>query len=206
MMAMPRKRPTTPGIRSRLRPTWANPCRVPCENHGYNTMGFWPTQVWIYYDIIDHKKTTSRWNCLLLMAWAANCWCQSIIRNRLNLVPPPHWYEKNWAGSHTSGHPHRTCLHRDHRAIGSHKTPGGFVDIQSINDGASANPWHPRHVGPAEKKTCWSSWNLSYQNTVPVSRFNVSCGASGESTASTWNSQLHPLTRWCVKCGSWGEW
>ena len=91
------------------------------------------------------------------MAWAANCWCQSIIRNRLNLVfsgswndqpemshevPPPHWYAKNWAGSHTSGHPHRTCLHRDHRAIGSHKTPGGFVDIQSINDGASANPTH----------------------------------------------------------------
>ena len=76
---------------------------------------------------------------------------------------------------------------------------------KSINDGASANPTHVMW-DPRKKKTCWSSWNLSYQNTVPVSRFNVSCGASGESTASTWNSQLHPLTRWCVECGSWGEW
>ena len=67
-------------------------------------------------------------------------------------------------------------------------------------------PTPPTSCGTHGKKTCWSSWNLSYQNTVPVSRFNVSCGASGESTASTWNSQLHPLTRWCVECGSWGEW
>ena len=67
-------------------------------------------------------------------------------------------------------------------------------------------PTPPTSCGTRGKKNCWSSWNLSYQNTVPVSRFNVSCGASGESTASTWNSQLHPLTRWCVECGSWGEW
>lgn len=100
------------------------------------------------------------------MAWAANCWCQSIIRNRLNLVfsgswndqpemshevPPPHWYAKNWAGSHTSGHPHRTCLHRDHRAIGSHKTPGGFVDIQKASM-MGLQPTPPTSCGTRGKK------------------------------------------------------